>query len=86
MIDEDQRSRYWFFTLALAFGVVAVTAFCAFVLPLFAVELNIDSLLGFPLGFYLSAQGVMIILIIGVFWAGSRQTETDQKFGATDDI
>jgi len=86
MIDEDQRARYWVYTLALAAGVSALVVVCAFVLPLFTLELNADTILGFPLGYYLAAQGVMIILIVGVYWAGGRQSETDRKFGATDDI
>ncbi len=86
MIDEDQRARYWVYTLALAVGISALVGVCAFVLPLFTVELNADTILGFPFGFYLAAQGIMIILIVGVYWAGSRQSETDRKFGATDDL
>ena len=86
MIDEDQRARYWFYTFALAAGVCLLIAVCAFVLPLFAVELNADSVLGFPLGYYFAAQGMMIVLIIAIFWGGGRQSETDRKFGATDDL
>lgn len=86
MIDEDQRTRYWVYTFALAGGVCALVAVCAFVLPLFALELNADSVLGFPLGYYFAAQGMMIIVIIAVFWGVGRQSETDRKFGATDDM
>lgn len=86
MIDDQQRPRYWQHTLLLAGGMVALVTICAFVLPLFAVELNVESLLSFPLGFYVAAQGVMIVLIVAVYWAGSRQGETDRRFGATEDM
>jgi putative solute:sodium symporter small subunit len=66
--------------------MVALIVVCAFVLPMFAAELNTDSLLSFPLGYYFAAQGVMIVLIVAVYWAGSRQAETDRKFGAMDDL
>lgn len=85
MIDDEQRPRYWLQTLALAGGMVALIILCAFVLPLFAAELNTDSLLSFPLGYFFAGQGVMIVLIIAVYWSGSRQAETDRKFGATED-
>jgi putative solute:sodium symporter small subunit len=86
MIDEEQRPRYWRHTFYLASGMVALIVVCAFVLPMFAAELNTDSLLSFPLGYFFAAQGVMIVLIVAVYWAGSRQAETDRKFGAMDDL
>ena len=86
MIDDEQRPRYWRHTLLLACAMVAIILICAIVLPLFAVELNTNSLLGFPLGYFFAAQGVMIVLIVAVYWAGGRQAETDRKFGATEDL
>lgn len=86
MIDEEQRPRYWRHTLLLAGGMVALIAICAFMLPLFAAELNTNSLLSFPLGYFFASQGVMIALIVAVYWSGSRQAETDRKFGATEDL
>ena len=50
MIDDEQRPRYWRHTLFLAVGMTAVIVFGAIALPLFAVELNETTLLGFPLG------------------------------------
>ncbi len=86
MIDEEQRPRYWRHTLFLAVGMTAVILFSAILLPLFAVELNETTLLGFPLGYYLAAQGIVIVLIVAVYWAGSRQARTDARFGATEDM
>ncbi len=86
MIDDEQRPRYWRHTLFLAVGMTAVIVFCAIVLPLFAVELNDTTLLGFPLGYYIASQGIMIGLIVAVYWTGSRQARTDRKFGATEDM
>jgi putative solute:sodium symporter small subunit len=86
MIDDRQRSRYWLHTMLLAAGVAVLTVACSFVLPPFAREFNTGTLLGFPLGFYIAAQGIVIVLIIAVYWSGSRQAQTDRKFGAIDDM
>ena len=86
MIDDEQRPRYWRYTLFLAAAVAALVVTCAIVLPLFVVELNAESLLGFPVGYYIAAQGVMIALIVIVYWAGGRQGKTNRKFGATEDL
>lgn len=86
MIDDEQRPRYWRQTIFLAAGMTVMIVACAIVLPLLAVELNEVTLLGFPLGFYAAAQGIMIVLIVAVFWTGTRQAKTDGKFGATEDM
>jgi putative solute:sodium symporter small subunit len=86
MIDDEQRPRYWLQTILLALGMVSLIGICALVLPMFTAELNSDSLLSFPLGYFFASQGVMLVLIVAVYWAGSRQTETDSKFGATEDL
>lgn len=86
MIEEERRPRYWLYTLALAAGVVGLTFACALVFPAFVPELNANSLLGFPLGFYFAAQGLVIVLIIAVYWAAGQQSDIDHKFGAIEDL
>lgn len=86
MIEEEQRPRYWLYTLSMIAAVVGMTLVCAFLIPPFTSQLNVDSVLGFPLGFYFAAQGLVIMLIIVVNWAVSRQAEIDRKFGAIEDL
>lgn len=86
MIEDQQRPRYWLITLSILSAVAALAILCATVVPLFTPDLNQDSLLGFPLGFYFAAQGMILLLIIVVNWAGGRQADIDQKFGAIEDL
>ena len=86
MIEDQQRPRYWLITVSIILAVASLTIFSAMLMPLFAPELNLDNLLGFPLGFYFAAQGLVIVLIVAVNWAGSWQAEVDRKFGAIEDL
>ena len=86
MIDDEHRPRHWLYTLLLALGAVAIILLCVILLPFLVVELNTGTFLSFPFGFYMTAQGVMIGLIVLVYWLATRQEETDQKFGATEDL
>ena len=86
MIDDEQRPRYWRYTIFLAVGAAAIILACVFLLPLMVVTLNADTFLNFPFGYYLTAQGVIIGLIVLVYWLAARQEETDRKFGATEDL
>ena len=86
MIDDEQRPRHWRYTVLLAFGAVAVIMACVFLLPFLVIPLNEGTFLGFPVGYYMAAQGVIIGLIVLVYWLAIRQEATDQKFGATEDL
>lgn len=86
MIEDQQRPRYWLITMSITIAVALLAIICAVVVPLLAPELNQDSVLGFPLGFYFAAQGLVIVLIVAVNWAGGRQAEVDRKFGAIEDL
>lgn len=86
MIDDEQRPRYWRYRLFLALGAVAVILACVVLLPYLVVQLNSGMFLSFPFGYYLTAQGVIIGLIVLVYWLAVRQEATDRKFGATEDL
>lgn len=86
MIDDEQRPRHWVYTSILAIGAVGIILACIFLLPLLVAELNSGTFLSFPFGYYMAAQGVIIGLIVLVYWMAVRQEETDRKFGATEDL
>lgn len=86
MIEDQQRPRYWLITATLAAAVALLALLCTLILPLFAPGLNRDSILGFPLGFYLVAQGIVLLIIVALSWLSSRQAQIDQKFGAIEDL
>lgn len=86
MIEDQQRPRYWLITAFIMSAVAALAVASAVLIPLFTPTLNLNNLLGFPLGFYFAAQGIVIVLIVIVNWAGGRQAEIDRKFGAIEDL
>lgn len=56
----SRPDRTWLKTSLLMWGVLAGIALLALLLPLYASALNLLSFLGFPLGFYMAAQGSLI--------------------------
>lgn len=61
-LDERQRA-YWRSNLRLTFTLLGVWFAVTFGGGYFAIELNTLSFLGFPLGFYLFAQGSLLIYL-----------------------
>ena len=53
----------------------------SFVIFMFGESLNNGSFLGYPLAYYMSAQGSIIIFVVLIFWFANRQEKIDEEFG-----
>ncbi len=80
-----QREAHWRKTSRLMWTIMALWAFFSFVVHLFAVQLNTITFLGFPLGFYMAAQGSLIVFVILCFWNAWAQNKIDEEFGVAED-
>jgi putative solute:sodium symporter small subunit len=85
-MDDAPRNRFYFTRTALLAAFV-VGGMLAFVL---AVVLNVKALdriviLAFPFGFWLIAQGALILAAIAAFWFAARQEQMDRTAGASED-
>ena len=66
---SEKHKEYWHKNLVITGILLFIWFVVTFVEAWFARELNEVSFLGFPLGFYMSAQGSLIVyvVIIGVY-------------------
>ena len=76
--DNPTRDRHQLSTLILAIAVVSAILLAVFLAVAGATFLNQYSFLHFPLGFYLLAQGVLILLVAAGFWFTRVQEHIDQ--------
>ncbi len=77
--DNPARDRHQLGTLILAIAIVVGTLLGVSVAIAAATFLNQYWFLHFPLGFYLLAQGVFILLIAAIFWFTRMQEHFDQR-------
>jgi len=63
-----------FLTLAIWF-VFSIVIF------MFGESLNNGSFLGYPLAYYMCAQGSIVIFVVLIFWFANRQEKIDEEFG-----
>lgn len=82
---DKQRAQHRFRTTSLAAAVLTAILLLTFVAPLFAADLDSYSVLRFPAGYYLTAQGAIIVLVALMFWFVGRQEDADRKLGAAED-
>lgn len=76
---------YWNKTQKLTYTALAVWFFFSFVIHFFAPALNGVKLLGFPLGYYMAAQGSLIAFVALIFWFCAAQEKLDTEFGVSED-
>ncbi len=75
----DKRRDYWRKNLWLTCNLLAVWFVVTFVAAWFARDLAVYTFLGFPLPFYIAAQGALFVyvLIIGVYAARMNRLDED---------
>jgi putative solute:sodium symporter small subunit len=48
-------------------------------------SLNTIVIAGFPLGFYMAAQGSLLAFVLMLFWFAKAQDKIDRDFGVAED-
>jgi putative solute:sodium symporter small subunit len=79
------RVSYWNKTRNLMLVMLGLWIFFSFVIHMFVEQLNSIVILGFPLGFYMAAQGSLIAFVVMLFWFARRQNAIDEEHGVAED-
>ena len=78
--------RYWSRTSALMWTMFALWVFFSFIVHFFVESLNSIQILGFPLGFYMAAQGSLLAFVVMLFLFAKRQDTIDREEGVAEDV
>ena len=81
----EKRDAYWRKTSRLMWIILALWVLFSFIIPAFAEQLNSIVIFGFPLGFYMAAQGSLIAYVVLCFWNASAQNKIDEEFDVAED-
>ena len=84
-MSENNGERHWQRTSALMWKMLALWAFFSFIIHMFAIALNKIVILGFPMGFYMAAQGSLIVFVVALFWFAKAQDKIDREEGVAED-
>ena len=77
---SEKHHEYWRRNLAMTAVLLIVWFVVTFVEGWYARELNTISFLGFPLGFYMSAQGSLIVYVVIIAIYARYMNALDRKF------
>lgn len=76
---------YWQHTMGLASLMLGLCILFGFAVHAIVGTLNGVALLGFPIGFYMAAQGSVIAFVFMLFWFSRRQNAIDEKHDMAED-
>lgn len=85
MIERKERKPYWRHTKWQMMASLVPFFVVLIVLPLYGETLNHNKFLGFPLGFFLAAHGLVIIAVFTAASFVNRQDAIDHWHGAHED-
>lgn len=84
-METEKSERYWSATRALMFFMLFLWAVFSFGVHFFVRDLNSIVFLGFPLGFYMAAQGSLIAFVLMLAWFARAQDKIDRKYDVAED-
>jgi len=78
---------HWRKTSNLMWLHLAIWFFFGYIVQMFVVPLNNITVpvLNFPLGFYMAAQGSLIVFVVQLFMFARQQDKIDREFGVAED-
>ncbi len=77
----SNKERHWEKTKGLMMITLAIWFIFSIVIFMFGESLNNGSFLGYPLAYYMCAQGSIVIFVVLIFWFANRQEKIDEEFG-----
>ncbi|HEX2831200.1 MAG TPA: DUF4212 domain-containing protein [Burkholderiales bacterium] len=81
---SGKHHEYWRKNLVVTAILLGVWFVATFVEAWFARDLNNYTFLGFPLGFYMSAQGSLIIYVLIIWTYAKYMQKLDKEYGVDE--
>ncbi len=80
----ERHHEYWRKNLTVTAILMVIWFVVTFVVGFYARELNTIIVFGFPLGFYMGAQGALIIYVVQIFYYAWYMNKLDDEYGVAE--
>ena len=85
MLTKEQLSRYWGKVRNLTILVIVVWFLASYGAAIVGGWLNKISILGFPLAYYMGAQGALIVFLLLQIVFNKKMDAIDKEFGVEEE-
>ena len=84
-ISPEQAAAHWAKTRRLMWTCLIIWAIFSFFIHMFVGALNGVSFLGFPLGYYVAAQGALIVFVVEIAVYARLMNKKDLEYGIVEE-
>lgn len=81
----ERQHEYWRRNIRLTAVLLAIWFVVTYVAGFFARDLNAITVFGWPLGFYMGAQGALIVYVVIIFYYAIRMNKLDEEYGVAEE-
>jgi putative solute:sodium symporter small subunit len=81
----ERHREYWRKNLVITAILLGIWFVVTYVVGFFARELNTITFFGWPLGFYMGAQGSLIVYVVIIFFYAIRMNKLDKEYGVSEE-
>ena len=80
----SNKAKHWEKTKGLMILTLIIWFIAGYLIFMFGSSLNNSSFLGYPLAYYMCAQGSIVAFVVLIFWFANRQEKNDEEFGFSE--
>ena len=84
-LDKEKLKQYWAVNVRLTAIIMVIWFVVTYVCAFFAPQLNQIVIAGFPMGYYMGAQGSLVIFVILIFWYAYKMNQADKEYGVEEE-
>lgn len=81
----ERHKEYWRKNLKITAVLLTIWFVITFVVGWNARALNEITFLGFPVGFYMGAQGALVIYVVMIFYYARYMNRLDNEYGVAEE-
>lgn len=85
MLTKEQLENYWRENRNLMLIVLFIWALVSYGTALISGWLNKIVIFGFPLGYYMGAQGSLIVFLLLIIFYAKKMDQIDKKYGVEEE-
>ena len=80
----SNKEKHWEKSKSHMMVTLVIWFFFSTVIFMFGAEINSMSFLGYPLAYYMTAQGSLLAFVIMLFWTANKQEKIDEEHGFSE--
>ncbi len=77
----SNKEKHWEKSKNHMIVTLIIWFFFSTVIFMFGAEINSASFLGYPLAYYMTAQGSLLAFVLLIFWFANKQESIDEECG-----